>query len=145
MCCHERKEADTGEKTFLEIIPTYVFIDLKKTWETKCTHLRVNDILSDPAQLLETWSDHFRILAESQIDTEPELKELQRQQVSLLLSTFQMEETFLDTSFIEDEVRHTVQKMKLRKSAGTNDLVAEHLRYEGGHHYLVHRDFKFYP
>ena len=29
-------------------------------------------------------------------------------------------------------VRHAVQKMKLRKSAGPDDLVAEHLRYGGG-------------
>ena len=89
-------------------------------------------LLSDPAQLLAAWSDHFRTLAESQINTEPELKELKRQQVSLLSSTFQMEETFLDTPFIEDEVRHAVEKMKLRKSAGPDDLVAEHLRYGGG-------------
>ena len=73
----------------------------------------IDVLLSDPVQLLETWSDHFRILAESQIDTEPELKGLKRQQVSLLSSTFQMEETFLDTSFIEDEVRHAAQKKKL--------------------------------
>ena len=95
-----------------------------------CTRLWVNNVLlSDPAQLLEAWSDHFRTLAESQIVSEPEMKEMQRQKVSLLLSTFQMEEIYLDTTFTEDEVADAVQKMKLRKSAGPDDLVAEHLRY----------------
>ena len=59
------------------------------------------------------------------------MKEIQRQQVSLLSSTFQMEETYLDTTFIEDEVGDAVRNMKLRKSTGPDDLVAEHLRYGG--------------
>lgn len=105
----------------------------QKRGKSKCTRLRVDDVLlSDPTQLLEVWSNHFRILAESQIDSEPELQELRRQQVSLLSSTFQMEETFLDTSFSEEEVRHAVQNLKLGKSAGPDDLVAEHLRHGGG-------------
>ena len=104
----------------------------QKRGKSRCTRLRVNDVLlSEPAQLLEAWSTHFRTLAESQINSEPGLKEMQRQQVSLLSCTFQMEETFLDTSFTEIEVAHAVQRMKLRKSAGPDDLVAEHLHYGG--------------
>ena len=104
----------------------------RKRGKSRCTRLRVNDVLlSEPAQLLEAWSTHFRTLAESQINSEPGLKEMQRQQVSLLSCTFQMEETFLDTSFTEIEVAHAVQRMKLRKSAGPDDLVAEHLHYGG--------------
>ena len=112
--------------TFSEIIPIYASRNLKNTSAGKN-----NALLSDPAQLLEAWSDHFHTLAESQIISEPEMKEAQRQQVSLLSSTSQMEETYLDTTLPEDEVADAVRKMKLRKSAGPDDLVAEHLRYGG--------------
>ena len=41
------------------------------------------------------------------------------------------EEVFLDVPFSIEEVEHTVYKMKLKKSAGPDNLTAEHLKFGG--------------
>lgn len=54
-----------------------------------------------------------------------------KQSTSLLSATFHKEEVFLDILFNNNEVEHAVNKMKLKKSAGPDDLTAEHLKYGG--------------
>ena len=109
------------------------FRTAQKRGKSQCTRLCVNgEIVSDPLQLLEAWTQHFQNLAESQRKSNPALEELFRQSTSLLSSSFQKEEVFLDVPFTSEEVEHAVWKMKLKKSAGPDNLYAEHLRY-GGH------------
>ena len=111
----------------------------QKRGKSQCTRLCVNgEIVSDPLQLLEAWTQHFQNLAESQRKSNPALEELFRQSTSLLSSSFQKEEVFLDVPFTSEEVEHAVRKMKLKKSAGPDNLSAEHLRYGG--HCMVNRN-----
>ena len=49
----------------------------------------------------------------------------------MLLATFQKEEVFLDVSFSSEEVEHAMNKMNMKKSAGPDNLMAEHLKYRG--------------
>ena len=44
-------------------------------------------------------------------------------------STFHKEEYFLDVPFSNGEIAHAVHKIKLKKSAGPDDLTTEHIRY----------------
>ena len=70
-------------------------------------------------------------LAKSQEENNPALKESIKQTSTLLSATFQKEEVFLDVPFSTEEVEHTVNKMKLKKSAGPDNLTAEHLKFGG--------------
>ena len=94
----------------------------QKRGKSQCTHLR------DPSQLLEVWSHHFQNRAKSQVETNTPLEEQMRPSASLISATFQKEEAFLDVPFTTQEVEHAV---KLKKSAGPDNLIAEHLRYGG--------------
>ena len=49
----------------------------------------------------------------------------------MLSASFKKEEVFLDVPFSTEEVEHAVKLMKLKKSAGPDDLTAEHLKYGG--------------
>ena len=51
------------------------------------------------------------------------------QSTSLLSESFQKEEAFLDVPFTIEEVEHAVNRLKLKKSAGPDNLTAEHLKY----------------
>ena len=103
----------------------------QKRGKSKCTRLRVNGALvSDPSQLLQTWTQHFQSLAKSQ-EKNPALKESIKQTSTLLSATFQKVDVFLDVPFSTEEVEHTVNKMKLKKSAGPDNLTAEHLKFGG--------------
>ena len=100
--------------------------------KTKCTSFRVNGALvSDPSLLLQVWTQHFQSLAKSQEDTNPALKESIKQSSTLLSATCQKEEVFPEVPFSTEEVGHTVHKMKLKKSAGPDNLTAEHLKFGG--------------
>ena len=88
-------------------------------------------LVSDPSHVLDVWTQHFQSLAKSQGDTEPEIKELLKQLTTLLSETFQKEKVFLDVPFTIEEVGKAVNRMKLMKSAGPDDLMAEHLKYGG--------------
>ncbi len=95
-----------------------------------CVHVN-GAFVTDPSQLLDEWAHHFQSLAESRVETNLSLQELAEQSTSLLSATFQKEETFLDTPFTADEVECAVNRMKRKKSAGPDDLTAEHLRHGG--------------
>ena len=88
-------------------------------------------LVSDPSQLLQAWTQHFQSLAKSQEEKNHALKESIKQSSPLLSATFQKEEVFLDVPFSTEEVEHTVNKMKLKKSAGPDNLTAEHLKFGG--------------
>ena len=104
----------------------------QKRGKSQCTRLRVDGALvSDPSHVLDVWTQHFQSLAKSQGDTEPEIKELLKQLTTLLSETFQKEEVFIDVPFTIEEVGKAVNRMKLMKSAGPDDLMAEHLKYGG--------------
>ena len=100
--------------------------------KSKCTRLRVNGtLLSDPSLLLQAWTQHFQSLAKSQEETNPALKESIEQSKTLLSTSFQKEEFFLDVAFTTEQVEATVNKMKVNKSAGPDNLMAEHVKYGG--------------
>lgn len=77
------------------------------------------------------WTQHFQSLSESQGEENSALQESVRQTSTLLSATFQKEEVFLDVPFSTEEVEHTVNKLKLKKSAGPDNLTAEHLKLGG--------------
>lgn len=54
-----------------------------------------------------------------------------KQSTTLLSESFQKQEVFLDVPFTTEEVHHAVNNMKLKKSAGSDDITAEHLKYGG--------------
>ena len=104
----------------------------QKRGKSKCTRLGVNGaLICDPSQLLQAWTQHFQSLAQSQEEKNPALKESIKQSSTLLSATFQKEEVFLDVAFCTEEVEHTQNKMKLKKSAGPDNLTAEHLKFGG--------------
>ena len=109
--------------------------------KSKCTRLWVNGtLLSDPSLLLQAWTQHFQSLAKSQVETIPALKESIEQSKTLLSTTFQKEEVFLDVAFTTEEVEATVNKMKVNISAGPDNLMAEHVKYGGKiDHHLANR------
>ena len=53
------------------------------------------------------------------------------QSTSLLSESFQKEEAFLDVPVTIEEVEHAVNRMKLKKLAGPDNLTAGHLKYGG--------------
>ena len=101
--------------------------------KSHCTRLRVDgQLISDPTKLLEVWSTHFETLAQSQMDSQPVLQELQTELSSLATTSYQREEHFLDVPFSVEEVEHILgNKMKLGKASGPDSLMTEHLRYGG--------------
>ena len=104
----------------------------QKRSKSRCTRLRMdNVIVSDPSLLLQAWTHHFQDLAKSQEEGNPALKESIDQCTNLLSTSFQKEEMFLDVGFGAEEVRDTVCRMKIKKSAGLDNLTAEHLKYGG--------------
>ena len=104
----------------------------QKRSKSGCTRLQIDDALvSDPSLLLEAWAEHFQNLAKPQENTNPALKESIEQCVTLLSTSFQKEEVFLDVAFNTEEVDHAVNKLKIKKSAGPDNLTAEHLKYGG--------------
>ena len=97
--------------------------------KSRCTRLRVNGaLLLDPTQLLEAWTNHFQNLAKSQLSMQ---EGLQQESTSLLSSSFQKEELFLDFPFSTDEVTLAINRMKLKKSPGPDNLTSEHFRFSG--------------
>ena len=54
-----------------------------------------------------------------------------KQSTTLLTESFQEEEVFLDVPFSAEEVYHAVNIVMLKKSAGPDDITAEHLMYGG--------------
>ena len=54
-----------------------------------------------------------------------------KQSITLLSESFQKEEVFLNVPFTVEEVHHAVNNMKLKKSAGPDEITAEHLKNGG--------------
>ena len=103
-----------------------------KREKSRYTRLRVGGALvSDQSQLLEVWTNHFQSLAHSQVNVNPDLSVLNQKLSSLFSSTFHKEEYFLDVPFSNGEIALAVHKIKLKKSAGPDDLTTEHIRYGG--------------
>ena len=102
---------------------------LLKHGKSQCTHLRVNGALvSDPSQLLEVWTQHFQNLAKSQVETNPYTGGSNETVNIFALQILSEGGSFLDVPFTIEEVGHAV---KPKKSAGPDDLTAEHLKYGG--------------
>ena len=96
--------------------------------KSHCTRLRVDgQLISDPTKLLEVWSTHFETLAQSQMDLQPVLQELQTELLSLATTSYQREEHFLDVPFSVEEVEHILGNW----ASGPDSLMTEHLRYGG--------------
>lgn len=93
-------------------------------------------MISDPQELLAIWADHFGTLAQSRVDSEPELQELEHKVAELLSESYKNEEMLLDVPFCAEEVAAAVKKLKAGKAAGPNGLLAEHLKW-GGESVLV--------
>ena len=81
---------------------------------------------------MNVWCQHFQSLGESRAGELAELRKLTDKIDSLAVKSFENEEFILDVPFTEDEVSYAVKRLKGRKAAGLDGVVAEHLK-EGGH------------
>ena len=126
----ERKKVQQRENLFKTNAHSHCrFHTPQNRGKSRCTRLRVNGaLLSDPTQLLEAWTNHFQNLAKSQLSTR---EGLQQESTSMLSSSFQKEELFLDCPFSTDEVALAINRMKLKKSPGPDNLTSEHFRFSG--------------
>ena len=106
--------------------------------KNQSTCLRVNGkLITDSAQLLEAWTEHFQSLGQSCVLSNDGLGDLEQHVTEFRSTSFHREETFLDMPFTEEEVQQIVErKMKLGKASGLDGLTAEHIRY-GGHTIIV--------
>ena len=85
----------------------------------RCSKLRVNGgVLSDKADLVQAWGDHFSTLAKSRRQSHEEHSTLQSKVDDLTTASLSNEEYILDVAFTLEEVQGAVNKLKLGKSAG---------------------------
>ena len=91
------------------------------------------NVVSDQEALMEVWLEHFSGLAKSRRDVLPRLDVLQRraQAVSSGVESQGATRDPLDIAFTAEEVTKAVSRLKLRKAAGPDGLMAEHLRNGG--------------
>lgn len=89
------------------------------------------EVVSDPEVLLGKWAEHFSRLAQSRSGVLPGLAELQRKMDGLALESLGNDDMLLDVPFSADEVAAAVSKLKCRKAAGPDGLMAEHLTAGG--------------
>ena len=98
----------------------------------RCSKLHVNGrVLSDKADLVQAWGDHFSTLAKSRRQSHEELSTLQSKVDDLTTAPLSNEEYILDVAFTLEEVQGAVNKLKLGKSGGPDGIIAEHLRWGG--------------
>ena len=94
----------------------------------KCSKLVVNGkVVSDQNELLEVWRQHFSRLSKSRGDEVPELLVQKEKMASLELKSIWNEEGLLDIPFSLEEVKGAITKLKRKKAAGPDGVVAEHL------------------
>jgi len=95
--------------------------------KSQCSKLVVDgEVVGDPESLLGAWAGHFSELSKSRVDAMPGLEVLQRQVNMLVSRSYQNEEMLLDTPFSAEEVSVAIAKLKSRKAAGPDGLMAEH-------------------
>ncbi len=89
--------------------------------------------VSDQEALMEVWLEHFGGLAKSRGDVLPGFDVLQRraQAVSSSVESPGATRDPLDIAFTAEEVTKAVSRLQLRKAAGPDGLMAEHLRIGG--------------
>ena len=105
---------------------------LQKRKNLQCTRLHVDGrLIPDPVQLLEAWTSHFEELAQSRTYVHTDIQDVQQKLSMLASKSFQKEEPFLDVPFSVEEVECILQKMKMKKASGPDDLTTKHLRYGG--------------
>ena len=90
-------------------------------------------VVSDREALMEVWLEHFSGLAKSSGDVLLGFNVLQRrvQSVSSGVESQGTTRDPLDIAFTAEEVTKPVSRLKLRKAAGPDGLMAEHLRNGG--------------
>ena len=99
---------------------------------SRCSKLRVGGrIVSDPDEMLGAWSSHFKRLSECNRDA-PGLSELEDKVDEMAAKSHASEEGILDCLFTREEVAGAMRKLRLRKAAGPDGVVGEHLKW-GGH------------
>jgi len=97
-----------------------------------CSKLRVGGkIVLDPDEMLGAWSSHFKRFSGSSRNS-PGLSELEEKVEEMAAKSHANEEGILDCSFTREEVAGTMMKLELRKAAGPDGVVGEHLKW-GGH------------
>ena len=97
-----------------------------------CSCLKIDDdLVSDPTELVTAWINYFSKLVKPQVTENPDLQLLKDSVDSLHASSLGNKEPFLDIPFSAEEIENVIRRMKLRKSAGPNQLVAVHLRFGG--------------
>ena len=91
------------------------------------------NVVSDQEALLEVWLERFSGLAKSRRDVLPGLNVLQRRAhaVSSGVESQGAARDPLDIAFTAEDVTKAVTRLKLKKAAGPDGLMAEHLRNGG--------------
>ena len=102
-----------------------------------CSKLLVDGkVIDDPQLLKEAWSSHFENLARSHTGDHPQLMVLKDRINFLASQSLQNEEHLFDANFTVEEVKSAVRRLKRRKAAGPDNLMAEHL-LEGGENVIL--------
>ena len=90
-----------------------------------------NNLITDPSHVLSTWADHFESLGQSQVSSSSPLSEIQKRVNDMERRSFNDNDNVLDVPFDVEEVGHAVNRLKLRRSGGPDNLSPEHIRYCG--------------
>ena len=92
---------------------------------------KINEIESDVNVLTKTWTEHFKTLAKSVDDDGNGLRKLKEKIVNLNEKSKRNEDYTLDVEFTDEEVQLALSKLKKRKAARPDGLMAEHLQEAG--------------
>ena len=88
-------------------------------------------IVSDKEEMLKIWVQHFESLATSGVSEREELRNLMEKMQELTERSKGNEEYILDVLFTAEEVEHALSRLKRRKAAGQEGLMAEQLQEAG--------------
>ena len=94
--------------------------------------MRDGRIVSDKEEMLKIWVQHFESLATSGVSEREELGSLAEKMQELTERSKGNEEYILDVPFTAEEVERALSRLKRRKAAGPEGLMAEHLQEAGG-------------
>ena len=93
--------------------------------------MRDGRIVSDKEEMLKIWVQHFESLAISGMSEPEELRNLVEKMQELTERSKGNEEYILDVLFTAEKVEHALSRLKRRKAAGREGLMAEHLQEAG--------------
>ena len=127
----ERRRIQKRERLFRSGAPSRFRLPQRR--KKSCLKLmRDGRIVSDKEEMLKIWAQHFESLATSGVSEREELRSLAEKMQELTERSKGNEEYILDVPFTAEEVERALSRLKRRKAAGPEGLMAEHLQEAGG-------------